>query len=116
MDEESYEKSLIMYVNIGEPRQIYEGKEGEGMDYSTIDGKDPEDLTEEEKIALLGRPCLGNNSRIQMRSRARMARRERRRCRAAEITSCTSSPFPGNSSLLSSRPQLLALDTPLLLS
>merc|ERR1719427_475277 len=68
-DEESYEKNLIMYVNIGEPRQIYEGKEGEGMDYSTIDGKDPEDLTEEEKIALLGRPCLGNNSRIQIRIR-----------------------------------------------
>ena len=39
------------------------------MDYSTIDGKDPEDLTEEEKIALLGRPCLGNNSRIQIRIR-----------------------------------------------
>merc|ERR1711937_863136 len=28
---------------------------------------DPESLTEEEKIALLGRPCLGTNSKIQIR-------------------------------------------------
>jgi len=69
LDEESYEKSLIMYVNIGEPRQISEGKEGEGMDYSKLDAKDPETLTEEEKIALLGRPCLGTNTKIQIRIR-----------------------------------------------
>merc|ERR1711962_1381448 len=69
IDEESYEKSLIMYVNIGEPRQIAEGIEGEGIDYSVLDEKNPEDLTEEEKIALLGRPCLGANGRIQIRIR-----------------------------------------------
>eukprot|EP00088_Acartia_fossae_P055839 TRINITY_DN6489_c0_g2_i1.p1 TRINITY_DN6489_c0_g2~~TRINITY_DN6489_c0_g2_i1.p1 ORF type:complete len:540 (-),score=61.04 TRINITY_DN6489_c0_g2_i1:285-1697(-) len=69
MDEESYEKSLIMYVNLGEPRQIAEGKEGEGVDYSALDAKDPETLTEEEKVALLGRPCLGTNGRIQIRIR-----------------------------------------------
>jgi len=69
MDEESYEKSLIMYVVIGEPRQIAEGKEGEGIDYSILDAKNPEDLTEEEKIALLGRPCLGNNTKLQIRIR-----------------------------------------------
>jgi len=69
IDEESYEKSLIMYVNIGEPRQIAEGKEGEGIDYSVLDAKDPETLTEEEKIALLGRPCLGTNPKIQIRIR-----------------------------------------------
>jgi len=68
-DEESYEKSLILYVNIGTPRQIAEGKEGEGIDYSVLDEKNPEDLTEEEKIALLGRPCLGTNTRIQIRIR-----------------------------------------------
>jgi len=68
-DEESYEKSLIMYINIGEPRQIAEGKEGEGVDYSVLDAKDPETLTEEEKIALLGRPCLGTNAKIQIRIR-----------------------------------------------
>merc|ERR1711962_939226 len=63
-DEESYEKSMIMYVNIGTPRQI-----AEGIDYSILDEKSPEDLTEEEKIALLGRPCLGTNTRIQIRIR-----------------------------------------------
>merc|ERR1712242_387755 len=66
-DEESYEKSLIMCVEIGEPRHIAEGKEGEGVDYSELDAKSPEELTEEEKIALLGRPCLGANTRIQIR-------------------------------------------------
>merc|ERR1712002_729907 len=30
-------------------------------------GKNPEELTEEEKIALLGRPCLGANTRISIR-------------------------------------------------
>merc|ERR1719153_326447 len=60
---------MIMYVNIGTPRQIAEGKEGEGIDYSILDAKNPEDLTEEEKIALLGRPCLGTNTRIQIRIR-----------------------------------------------
>merc|ERR1711931_574498 len=68
-DEESYEKNLIMYVNIEEPRHIAEGKEGEGIDYSILDAKKPEELTEEEKIALLGRPCLGQNTRIQIRIR-----------------------------------------------
>merc|ERR1712106_560599 len=68
-DEESYEKSLIMYVEIGEPRHIAEGIEGEGVDYSELDAKSPEELTEEEKIALLGRPCLGANTRIQIRIR-----------------------------------------------
>merc|ERR1719394_2461478 len=67
-DEESYEKNLIMYVNIGEPRQIAEGIEGEGIDYSILDAKNPEDLTEEEKVALLGRPCHGDNSRIMIRT------------------------------------------------
>merc|ERR1711892_1226816 len=65
MDEESYEKSLILYVNVGEPRHIAEGKAGEGIDYSILDAKNPEDLTEEEKIALLGRPCLGQNTMMQ---------------------------------------------------
>jgi len=69
IDEESYEKSLIMYINLGEPRQIAEGKEGEGIDYSILDAKNPEDLTEEEKVALLGRPCLGTNPKIQIRIR-----------------------------------------------
>merc|ERR1712176_1378609 len=69
IDEEAYEKNLIMYVNIEEPRHIAEGKEGEGVDYSVLDAKKPEDLTEEEKTALLGRPCLGNNPKLQIRIR-----------------------------------------------
>ena len=39
----------------------------EGIDYSVLDAKDPEALTEEEKIALLGRPCLGTNGKVQIR-------------------------------------------------
>merc|ERR1711962_720517 len=66
-DEESYEKNLIMYVSIGDPIHIAEGKEGEGVDYAELDAKNLEELTEEEKIALLGRPCLGANTRIQIR-------------------------------------------------
>merc|ERR1712141_476495 len=69
IDEEAYEKNLIMYVNIDEPRHIAEGKEGEGVDYSILDAKKPEELTEEEKIALLGRPRLGDVTKIQIRIR-----------------------------------------------
>merc|ERR1712149_106659 len=67
MDEESYEKNLVLYVSIGDPIHIAEGKEGEGVDYSELDAKTPEELTEEEKIALLGRPVLGNNPKITIR-------------------------------------------------
>merc|ERR1719320_2252199 len=67
-DEECYEKNLIMYVEIGEPRHIAGPHiPEEGVDYSELDAKNPEELTEEEKIALLGRPCLGANTRIQIR-------------------------------------------------
>merc|ERR1712106_517241 len=55
--------------SIGEPRHIFEAKDGEGVDYAKIDAKKPEELTEEEKTAILGRPCLGPNSRIQIRIR-----------------------------------------------
>merc|ERR1712168_1787015 len=53
-----------MYVVIGEPRHI-----AEGVDYAELDAKDPESLTEEEKIALLGRPRLGDVTKIQIRIR-----------------------------------------------
>merc|ERR550534_1422511 len=46
-DEESYEKNLIMYVSIGEPRHVFEGKDGQGIDYAKLDAKKPEQLTEE---------------------------------------------------------------------
>ena len=41
----------------------------EGVNYAEIDAKDPETLTEEEKIALLGRPRLGDITKIQIRIR-----------------------------------------------
>merc|ERR1719474_1208812 len=67
-DEESYEKNLIMYVSIGDPIHIAGPHiPEEGVDYAELDAKNPEELTEEEKIALLGRPCLGANTRIQIR-------------------------------------------------
>ena len=39
----------------------------EGVNYEELDAKKPEDLTEEEKIALLGRPRLGDVTKIQIR-------------------------------------------------
>ena len=39
------------------------------MNYEELDAKDPEDLTEEEKVALLGRPRLGDITKIQIRIR-----------------------------------------------
>ena len=39
------------------------------MNYAEIDAKDPETLTEEEKIALLGRPKLGDITKISIRIR-----------------------------------------------
>jgi len=69
-EEDSYEKNVVMYVVIGEPRHISGPPgEGEGVDYAELDEKKPEDLTEEEKIALLGRPRLGDVTKIQIRIR-----------------------------------------------
>lgn len=39
----------------------------EGVDYEEIDAKDPDTLTEVEKIALLGRPRLGDVTKLQIR-------------------------------------------------
>merc|ERR1712109_222172 len=70
MGEDSYEKNVVMYVVIGEPRHIAGPPgEGEGVDYAELDAKKPEELTEEEKIALLGRPRLGDVTKIQIRIR-----------------------------------------------
>jgi solute carrier family 8 (sodium/calcium exchanger) len=68
MEEESYEKNVVMYCCIGEPRHI-SGPPGEhaGVNYEEIDAKDQDTLTEVEKIALLGRPRLGEVTKIQIR-------------------------------------------------
>jgi solute carrier family 8 (sodium/calcium exchanger) len=39
------------------------------VNYEELDAKDPETLTEEEKVALLGRPRLGDITKIQIRIR-----------------------------------------------
>ena len=39
----------------------------EGVNYEELDAIKPEDLTEEQKIALLGRPRLGDVTKIQIR-------------------------------------------------
>jgi len=70
IEEESYEKNVVMYVNLGEPKHIAGASgEGEGVNYEELDAKDPETLTEEEKVALLGRPRLGDITKIQIRIR-----------------------------------------------
>jgi len=70
LEEDSYDKCVIMYCSIGEPRHIAGPPgEGEGVNYEEIDAKDPDTLTEVEKVALLGRPCLGDITKIQIRIR-----------------------------------------------
>ncbi len=41
----------------------------EGVNYEELDAKDPDTLTEVEKVALLGRPRLGDVTKIQIRIR-----------------------------------------------
>uniref|UniRef100_A0A182XW66 Uncharacterized protein n=1 Tax=Anopheles stephensi TaxID=30069 RepID=A0A182XW66_ANOST len=55
----------MLYVNLGEPQQI-------GDDHVTgiieaAERKAPEELTEEDKMALLGRPKAGDIVRAQLR-------------------------------------------------
>merc|ERR1719410_2903522 len=70
MEEDSYEKNAVLYCTIGEPIHLAGPPgEGEGVNYAEIDAKDPETLTEEEKIALLGRPKLGDITKISIRIR-----------------------------------------------
>uniref|UniRef100_A0AAG5CWT8 Calx-beta domain-containing protein n=2 Tax=Anopheles atroparvus TaxID=41427 RepID=A0AAG5CWT8_ANOAO len=59
-EEGSYEKDVLFYVNLGEPQQI-------GGIIEAAEGKAPEELTEEDKMALLGRPKAGDVVRAQLR-------------------------------------------------
>lgn len=58
LEEDSYEKDVLFYLVLGEPVSLggfgFEQKEGD-------------ELTEDEKIALLGKPKLGNDPRAQIR-------------------------------------------------
>jgi len=58
LEEDSYEKDVIFYLVLGEPTSLggfgFEEKEGD-------------DMTEDEKIALLGKPKLGPNPKAMIR-------------------------------------------------
>lgn len=62
-DEDSYEKDVLFYVVLGEPKLMGD-EAGRAAD---AEKKRPEDLTEEEKMALLGRPKMGEVTRAQIR-------------------------------------------------
>ncbi|XP_077262582.1 sodium/calcium exchanger 3 isoform X1 [Temnothorax americanus] len=63
IEEDSYEKDALFYVELGEP--LLQGAEA-GM-AAAAEMKQPEERTEEEKMALLGRPRLGEVFRAQIR-------------------------------------------------
>ncbi|KAK3854830.1 hypothetical protein Pcinc_038704 [Petrolisthes cinctipes] len=57
IEEDSYEKDVLFYLDIGEP--VASG----GFEFASKDSE----MTEDEKIALLGKPKLGNATRSQIR-------------------------------------------------
>ncbi|XP_011634463.1 sodium/calcium exchanger 2 isoform X1 [Pogonomyrmex barbatus] len=63
IEEDSYEKDALFYVELDEP--LLQGAEA-GI-AAAAEMKLPENRTEEEKMALLGRPRLGEVSRAQIR-------------------------------------------------
>ncbi|EDS26143.1 conserved hypothetical protein [Culex quinquefasciatus] len=65
IEEGSYEKDVLLYVNLGEPQQVGDD-ELTGI-IEAAESKAAEDLTEEDKMALLGRPKAGDIVRAQLR-------------------------------------------------
>lgn len=63
IEEDSYEKDALFYVELGEP-QLQGAEAGIAV---AAEMKQPEERTEEEKMALLGKPKLGEVSRAQIR-------------------------------------------------
>ncbi|XP_070493895.1 sodium/calcium exchanger Calx isoform X2 [Chironomus tepperi] len=61
LEEGSYEKDVLFYVNIGEPQMVG------AQQIEEAEAKAPEDLTEEDKMALLGKPKNGDIIRAQLR-------------------------------------------------
>ncbi|XP_022909911.1 sodium/calcium exchanger Calx isoform X2 [Onthophagus taurus] len=59
--EDSYEKDVLFYVQLGEPQMC-----GASL-AASAEKKRPEDRTEQEKVALLGKPRLGEITRAQIR-------------------------------------------------
>ncbi|XP_065353879.1 sodium/calcium exchanger Calx isoform X1 [Cloeon dipterum] len=64
MEEDSYEKDVLFYVQLGEPKMLGDLEAGRAAEAET---KKPDELTEEDKMALLGRPKLGEITRAQIR-------------------------------------------------
>ncbi|XP_076547352.1 sodium/calcium exchanger 3 isoform X2 [Osmia lignaria lignaria] len=60
IEEDSYEKDALFYVELGEPQL-------QGGIAVAAEMKQPEERTAEEKMALLGKPKLGEVSRAQIR-------------------------------------------------
>ncbi|CAH0551407.1 unnamed protein product [Brassicogethes aeneus] len=63
-EEDSYEKDVLFYVQLGEPQMS--GDEVASL-AAEAEKKNPEDRTEREKIAILGKPRLGDTIRAQIR-------------------------------------------------
>ncbi|XP_043672127.1 sodium/calcium exchanger 1 isoform X3 [Vespula pensylvanica] len=64
IEEDSYEKDALFYVELGEPQLQGEPEAGIAV---AAELKQPEERTEEEKMALLGKPKLGEVSKAQIR-------------------------------------------------
>ncbi|XP_047348744.1 sodium/calcium exchanger 1 isoform X2 [Vespa velutina] len=64
IEEDSYEKDALFYVELGEPQLQGESEAGIAV---AAELKQPEERTEEEKMALLGKPKLGEVSKAQIR-------------------------------------------------
>ncbi|CAM1325414.1 SLC8A3 (predicted) [Pycnogonum litorale] len=65
IDDETYEKDIYFYLELGEPKLF---KADNDTDSGTsVDVANNHDLTEQEKIALLGRPRLGDISKCHIR-------------------------------------------------
>jgi len=62
LEEDSYEKDVLLYLEIGEPYQL-----GDEVSSDHVSNRPTNTLSEEEKVALLGKPRLGEVTRTQIR-------------------------------------------------
>ncbi|XP_055905967.1 sodium/calcium exchanger 1 isoform X2 [Eupeodes corollae] len=71
IEEGSYEKDVVFYVNIGEPQIAAVSTTNFNDELAGLiqaaEAKRPEELTEEDKLALLGRPKPGDCVRAELR-------------------------------------------------
>ncbi|CAL8099908.1 unnamed protein product [Orchesella dallaii] len=65
LEEDSYEKDVLFYLNIKEPK-LLEATDEQGAALA-LKEKDESQLTEDEKIAIQGLPKLGSDDRCQIR-------------------------------------------------